>query len=243
VSIDKTTRLPGSGGAAARTRKGAGTITLRAWMLVALATGCSKIVGFGDVTLADPGTHDAADDARPIDAAIDAAIDAPNPKLWVFVTDASTAGGFGVPNGARTTADIRCMDMYTATFTNRACTQVHAVIQIDDVDDSLARMKIKFPIPTTSQVQRATDETPVAANWDELVNPNASLSAPVVASAAAVPFWSGRGIAGNIQCSNWTSASSGLSGNAGDATKVNAWMSQANFTCNNFNQRLLCTCW
>lgn len=221
------------------------SIDKTAWVLLVVATGCSKIVGFGDVTL-DPGAggQDATMiDAKRIDAAIDAAPDAPKPKLWVFVTDASTAGGFGVPNGARTTADIRCMDMYTATFTNRGCTNVHAVIQVDDVDDSLARMKIKFPIPLTSPVQRATDETEVAANWDEFVNPNAALLAPVSTSATALPFWSGRGVATNIQCTNWTSNQAGVSGNAGDATKVNAWMSQSNFTCNNFNQRLLCTCW
>jgi hypothetical protein len=225
VSIDMSTRL-------------------RACIVVLIATGCSKIVGFGDVTLDPNAPEDAAAvDARRIDAAIDAPIEGPKPKLWVFVTDASTAGGFGVPNGARTTADIRCMDMYTANFTNRACTNVHAVIQIDDVDDSLARMKTKFSIPAMSEVQRATDETAVAANWDEFVNPNASLAAPVSTSATPIPFWSGRGVAGNIHCTSWTIGTNGQSANAGDATKVNAWMSQANFTCNNFNQRLLCTCW
>jgi hypothetical protein len=170
-------------------------------------------------------------------------IDAPPPKLWVFVTDSGFTGGFGVPNGARTTADVKCQDMYNANFTARNCTNIHAVIQIDDTVDSIPRMDITFPIPQMSEVLRATDGTPVTQNWDTLVNPNAALLSPVSAAASAVPFWSGRGVVSNLQCINWTSAASSMSGNAGDATKMNGWMSQSTFTCNNFNQHLLCICW
>lgn len=225
---------------------------------LALGTGgCSNIIGFRDVTLAEDGggaddggtdgrpsdaPHDAPDDA-PDDATIDSPPDTPPPMLWAFVTNASFSGGFGSPNGARTTADIKCTDMYNATFTNRGCTEIHAVIQVDDTVDSLARMDINYPIPQGVEVLRATDATPLASNWDAFINPNQQLLAPVVTSASSVFFWSGRGISSNLQCTNWTSAASSMSGNAGDATKVNSWMSQANLTCNNFNQRLLCICW
>ncbi|HWU85848.1 MAG TPA: hypothetical protein VN253_01130 [Kofleriaceae bacterium] len=205
--------------------------------VIGLGAGCSQIVGFKDVTLADDKSGDAGLDA-PGDG-----IDAPPPKLWIFVTDSGFAGGFGVPNGARTTADIKCNDMYQATFTNRGCTQVHAVIQIDDTVDALARMDINFPIPQNAEVLRATDATPVINNWDTLINPNVTLLAPVSTAGSTVPFWSGRGVTSNLQCTSWTSSASGVSGNAGDATRVNGWMSQANFTCNNINQHLLCICW
>lgn len=222
--------------------------------LASLGVGCSQIVGFKDVSLADdaPVVDKPVVDAPVVDAPVadapqdikpDAQIDAPPQKLWVFVTEAGFTGGFGVPNGARTTADIKCQDMYNLQFTSRSCTNIHAVIQIDDTVDSLARMSIRFPIPRTAEVLRATDETPVAQNWDTLVNPNAALLAPVSLAASPVPFWSGRGIASNNQCSNWTSAAAGTSGDAGDATKVNKWMEQGGFTCDNFNQHLLCVCW
>ena len=212
-------------------------------ILAVLGVGCSQIVGFKDVSLGDGQAKDAGADAPGIDAALDAALDAPPPKLWVFVTDASFDGGFGVPNGARATADIKCQDKYTASFTARGCKDVHAVIQIDDTVDSLARMAITFPIPQGSQVLRATDATPVAQDWATLVNPNLALLAPVSAATSQVPFWSGRGVNSNVQCSNWTSAASGAPGNAGDATKVNQWMAQFAFTCYNFNQHLLCFSW
>lgn len=219
---------------------------LRAWsgvlVFASLAAGCSQIVGLKEVSLEDAGSDDPDAGA---DAGMDGRVDAPPPKLWVFVTNASFSGGFGSPSGARTTADIKCQDMYNQSFTARGCalTNVHAVLQIDDTVDSLARMDITYPIPQATEIQRATDATPVAQNWDTLVNPNAVLLAPVSASGTAVPFWSGRGVSTNTQCNNWTSASTAANGNAGDATKVNAWMAQSSFTCNNFNQRLLCICW
>jgi hypothetical protein len=234
-------------------RKGASLASLGAQLAVtALALGgCSNIIGFRDVTLEDDANAsdmdgrpaDAPVDDALVDAPVDAPPDAPAPRLWAFVTNASFAGGFGSPNGARVTADIKCADMYDAAFTNLGCTEIHAVIQVDDTVDSLARMDINFPIPQTAEVLRATDATPIATNWDAFINPNQQLLAPVVASSTSTYFWSGRGIANNLQCTNWTSSASSMSGNAGDATKVNGWMSQANFTCNNFNQRLLCICW
>src|SRR5262245_44369915 len=130
-------------------------------VLASFGAGCSQIVGFRDVSLADDARQI---DAAPVDVPIDMPIDMPPPKLWVFVTDASFAGGFGVPNGARATADIKCQDMYNMNFTMRGCTNIHAVIQIDDTVDSLARMDITFPIPQNSEVLRATDATSVINN-------------------------------------------------------------------------------
>ena len=232
-----------------------------ALVLASFGVGCSQIVGFKDVSLVDaPVVDKPVVDAPVVDAPVvdapvvdapqdtkpDAQIDAPPQKLWVFVTNAGFTGDFAVPDGARKTVDIKCQDMYNLSFTARGCTNIHAVIQIDENDDSLARMAINFPIPRSSEVLRATDETPVTDKWDTLVSPTGVLGAPVVAATTAsptVPFWSGRGVNTNLQCSAWTSAASTVSGSTGDATKVNAWMAQGTFGCNNFNQHLLCVCW
>lgn len=217
------------------------------WLAVALlGTSCSQIVGFKDVTLekGDGGMgSDAAADAMP-DAVIDAMIDGPPPMLWVFSTSASVNGAFGTPNGARVTADIRCQDIYNLAFTARGCSimNVHAVIQVDDVVDSIARMDITFPaLPQGVELKRAADGTVVSANWDEFVNPNTSLLAPVSSSGTPIAFWSGRGTSSNMTCGGWTSTSG--NGNAGDITKVNAWTNQSAPLCSSANQKLLCICW
>ena len=225
--------------------------------LTSLGVGCSQIVGFKDVSVANdaPVVDKPVVDAPVVDAPVvdapqdikpDAQIDAPPPKLWVFVTNAGFTGDFAVPDGARKTVDIKCQDMYNLSFTARGCTNIHAVIQINENDDVLARMATNFQIPRSSEVLRATDETPVTDKWDTLVSPTGVLGAPVVVattSSPTVPFWSGRGTNTDLQCSAWTSAASTVSGSTGDATKVNAWMAQGTFGCNNFNQHLLCVCW
>jgi len=225
------------------------------WLALALAgAGCSQIVGFKDVTLesnddggagSDVAGSDAMVDAMP-DAMIDAMIDAPPApdQLWVFFTSGGFNGAFGSPAGARVTADIKCQDIYTAAFSNRACTtaNIHAIIQIDDVVDSIARMDITFPIPQGVQIKRATaDATVVASEWDELVNPNAILSASVSPSSAVTTFWSGRGASSNMTCGGWLSTTG--NGNAGDVSKVNQWTNQSAPLCSNANQKLLCICW
>jgi len=223
--------------------------------LLALVASCNQIIGFKDVSLVtdDGGTDadasDAAIDAQP-DAMVDAMIDAPPPKVWTFVTDQGFRGSFGSPNGARATADIKCQDKYNLTFsstgaTPRTCSiaNVHAVIQVDDTVDSIARMDITFPIPQGVPIQRATDESITAPDWDTFVNPNAALTAPVSTSGTAVKFWSGRGVASNLSCTGWTNGTASVVGNAGDATKVSTWFSQSNTTCDDFSVKLLCVCW
>jgi hypothetical protein len=224
---------------------------------VALAgAGCSKIVGFKDVTLeeqGDGGPTDArpdaddgsVEDAMP-DAMVDAMIDGPPPpdQLWIFHTSAGFAGNFGSPNGARTTADIKCQDIYNLAFTGRNCslTNIHAIIQVDDTVDSIARMEITFPIPQGVEIKRAAaDATTVASDWDELINPNSALLAPVSPSGTVITFWSGRGASSNMTCGGWQSTAG--NGNAGDVTKVNAWTNQSAPLCSSANQKLLCICW
>jgi hypothetical protein len=124
------------------------------------------------------------------------------------------------------------------------CTQgnIHAFIQVDDVSDTLARLEVNYPIPQNATIYRATDGvTPVANNWDDFVNPNASLLSPISTSGTPINFWSGRASGGNLNCTNWTSTSG--SGNAGDVTKVNSWTAQANLACSSINQKLACFCW
>lgn len=219
--------------------------TLASLALIALGAGCNTFIGLEGVSLVNDGgvgDPDAPVDA-PIDAPVDAMVDAGPTNLFLFVTNASFNGGFGAANGARVTADVKCDDMYQLTFTSLGCNDIHAVIQVDDNLDTLARMDINFPIPQGLEVLRAIDDTPVAANWDVVVDPNLSLLAPVSDSATSIFFWSGRGVASNLQCTNWTSASSAVQGNAGDVTKTNGWTARANIACNDIDQRLLCVCW
>lgn len=238
----------------------------------ALLASCQQIVGFKDVKLSgdDIDAPPGGDDADvPMDVPLDVPVDMQTcrmageacavqndccnglhcngttcgpPDLFIFVTDASFAGNFGAASGARLTADIKCQDHYNANFPTKGCTDIHALIQVDDVSDTLARMDINFnTIPQAVQVKRITDGTPVSAKWDDLVNPNLSLGAPVSTAGGPIFFWSGRGVTSNLQCANWTSTAG--SGNAGDATKVNSWTAQANIPCSDIDERLMCVCW
>jgi hypothetical protein len=164
-------------------------------------------------------------------------------KLWVFTTDAVFTGAFGAASGGRVTADIKCQDKYNLSFTSRGCAlaNVHAVIQVDDNVDTLARMDITFPIPQTAEVFRATDATRVTTSWDTLVDPNAILLAPVSTDTTARPFWSGRGLSVNHQCTGWTSTAS--IGDSGDTTKVNKWTSTGATNCTDLIPHLMCVCW
>jgi hypothetical protein len=221
---------------------------------LALVSSCNLIVGFKDVTLEndDGGTGsdapgdgtviDGPPDAPPIDAAIDGP-PPPPPQIFAFVTDAGFTGNFGA--SPRQFTDVKCQDKYNLSFSALGCAtaNIHAVIQIDEAVDNIPRMDITFPIPQTSEIKRATDMTSISASWDAFVNPNLQLSAPVATVAGPLFFWTGRGIAANLSCNGWTSASSAVQGNAGDATKTNSHLTQANIACNNFDTRLLCVCW
>ena len=213
-----------------------------AWLGVcALGAGCNQFIGLEEVSLAGDAGVDPVVDAAVDAPAADAAVDAAPVDLYVFVTDQSFRGDFGAASGARTTADVKCDDKYQLSFTDKGCTEIHAFIQIDDTLDTLARMDSNFPIPQASPVLRAIDDTPVASNWDELVNPNANLLAPISDAAGPIFFWSGRSGGGNLQCTNWTSTAG--QGNAGDATTTSGWTERANVNCDNFDQKLVCVCW
>jgi hypothetical protein len=217
--------------------------------------GCNQLVGFKDVSVERDAMTQVPKDA-PIDTVADAAMEAdaamvadaamkdgPPPKLFVFMTDQSSDGGFGAA-GARNAADQRCTAKYNLTFTSLGCTEIHAVIQIDDTVDSLARMKVNFPtVPLTTEVKRATDMTPVIGTWDGLIDPNITLSSPISTGTPPQRFWSGRASGTNLQCTNWTSANNALFGTAGDATKVFQWTVQANIRCDDIDEHLVCACW
>jgi hypothetical protein len=213
--------------------------------------GCNQLIGFKEVsverdamtqTAHDAPTDTMAHDAMP-DAMHDAMKDGPPPKLFVFMTDQSSNGGFGA-GGARSAADQRCTAKYNLAFTSLGCTEIHAVIQIDDTADSLARMKVNFPtVPLTTEVKRATDMTPVVGTWDGLIDPNTTLLSPISTGTPPQRFWSGRARGTNLQCTNWTSAENQLFGTAGDATKTFEWTVQANLRCDDIDQHLVCACW
>lgn len=166
------------------------------------------------------------------------------PKVFVFVTDGLFKGDFGATNGGRVTADAKCQDKFNlAAFPKNGCAlaNVHAVIQVDDTLDTLARMAARFSIPTTAEVFRSVDPTTrVSSSWNSFVDPNAILLAPVTTDASLATFWSGRGLSQNHQCTNWTSQAS--VGDSGDATTVNKWTSQASTPCANLIPHLMCMC-
>lgn len=222
------------------------------------AAGCSSVLGFEDPSLAGgPPTDGPVIDSPPTDTpptGCDACPFGCEPgtttckdgNLWVFTTNATSNGGFGAADGARATADSRCDAMYRVTFTARNCTHVRAVIQVDNISDTLELMAQTYQIPQNVEMLRATDAAPVSAKWVDFINPNVRLIAPVTpptAPATAVQFWSGRGAGTSVQCTDWTSSSSAVSGNIGDAAQTNEWISRGLASCDKGDQRLLCVCW
>lgn len=207
-------------------------------------TGCNQIVGFKDVSLqGDATTTNSGSDAQ-IDgsAGHDAAHDGPPPQLFVFVTDSSANGGFGAAMGARKEADARCTAMYNMSFSTLGCTNIRAVIQVDDATDSLAGMKNNYSIPGSS-VKRATDNTLLVGSWDAFIDPSAQLSAAISIETPPVRVWTGRAGGTNLQCTHWTSAANAEFGTTGDATKSFQWTAQANIHCDDFDERFVCVCW
>lgn len=211
-------------------------------LVVVAVVGCSQVLGFKEPSLA--GNDDAAipDDAAPNDALIDAP-DAGVTALWVFTTNSQFLGDFGQTTGARIVADTKCDDMYQLTYTTRACSHIHAVLQVDSNVDTLGRMASTFAIPATAGVFRAADGTQVSNSWAELINPNAVLIAAVSASTSSVIFWSGRGISADENCTSWTTKDGTVFGDTGDAIARQNWVSRSKFNCNDLTPHLLCVCW
>lgn len=188
------------------------------------AGGCSSVLGFKDPSLGEDGPGS-------------------GPALWVFTTDESFRGDFGAAQGARIAADIKCNDTYQANFGNRQCARVRAVIQVEGFADSVGRMAENYQIPLDMNVSRALDAVMVSATWNDFIDPNKQLIAPVSTSPSSLPVWSGVGTPGSEQCSEWTSSVSSAFGIAGDAATGNRWMAQTEVACSSFNPRLTCVCW
>jgi hypothetical protein len=220
-------------------------------LFVTLAVGCSQILGFKDPRLlsgddgggSDGGTTDGSAGSAGSDGSVDAPADSGAAALWVFTTTGAFQGDFGTTNGGRVGADSKCDAAYKVAFMARQCTNVHAVIQVDNVDDTLDRMSGKFQIPGGVPVFRATDATKVANEWNDVVNRTVQLLAPVSTSGTSLLVWSGRGTSANRHCNSWQSKDPALLGDAGDATKVSSWLSQMTFTCDSITPHLLCVCW
>lgn len=216
-------------------------------IVLALAAGCSNVLGLKDPTFQDTG-HDAAVldaavldtpppiDAAPIDMGPAACVESacqfgcdPDTnmcrpaKLWVFLT----AGQFlGNGIGGRAGADAKCLTAATTLYANRACTaaRTHAILTLDPAADAIADMVGKFMIPNTVAgtstlvpVQRADDDTKVANSWNDLVTPN---EAPItdVASATAAPS-----DAASLVWSGFTSASNCVTWSSANATDFGAF--------------------
>ncbi len=232
------------------------------------AAGCSNVLGLKDPTFNDTG-HDASIDA-PADAPIDMGPGACVPancqfgcdtatnmcrpaRLWVYLTIGSFNGsGFGgadTPPDVRLKADALCFDTFTQSFMNRACTQTrtHAILTATGAD-SIQLMASTYSIPTAAEVDRADDGTIVFNNWNDLTD---STKAPraAVASATTAPtdadgiVWTGFGVSGASNCTNWTSKVSTVLGGQGHTTNTtSAWLNTGSVRCD-FLERLLCVCW
>ncbi len=157
-------------------------------------------------------------------------------RIWIF----PTRGQFGGDIGGRVAADNYCAIKYRESFEHLACNQVHALLGIS-ASDRLQSMPVTFGVPTDAPVFRAQDGEggPLVANsWNELTNPNLSLTTAV--SDTPLLFWSGQNT--QYTCDSWTSLSGASYGELGDASARNGWLSRALDTCDKvFN--LICICW
>jgi len=178
----------------------------------------------------------------PIDAQLDGTIDGPSPKLWVFVTKALLQANFG----GRTGADGRCLELVNVdpVLKQLGCTNVHAVLQVNDTDDRLASMASKFNIPNNAPVLRPADSAIVNNTWDDLINANIVRRSPVVNTGVDTLFWSGKGVVNNKLCTSWTTNSNGIEGDSGNANRDSkSWLSAGGIQTCGAQLRLLCVCW
>lgn len=225
-------------------------------MLVALAAGCSQILGFKDPKLDD--TISGID--APVDTAPVACVPAACPfgcdlttnacrdgKLWIFKTGLLLGNAFGgtdAPPNVRGGADGRCLATYTSVYGARQCNNnnVHAVLYVS-ASDSLALMATKYAIPTNVPIHRAQDDVLVSNNWNDLTDPTIQLRAPATTAAMDADgiVWTGRNTAAT--CVNWTSALSTDSGTRGYTNRTDpTWLSEDTFRCDRL-AGLLCICW
>jgi|SRR5882672_4408233 len=211
-----------------------------AWLVTSLAAGCSQLLDVREPIVRDDAG--VPDGTSPNDGPDPDAADIP--RLWLFTTNGVYDGDLGSTNGGRATADARCDEMYQFAYMKRQCSQIHAVLQVDNVTDTLNAMATTFQIPSDRPVARAVDAVKLADHWADVVDRTVDLQAPVVSSSTTpVYFWSGRGTTGNRQCTGWKSTDPGLLGDAGDATKTTSWLAQMAFTCDSLAPHLMCVCW
>jgi len=225
---------------------------------VALAAGCSQVLGFKDPKLEDTGsnTEDAAIDTPPgacgpvvcpfgCDTTTTACRDG---KLWVYMTTGSflgdSFGGKDTPPSVRATSDALCFSTFSTKYMTKQCTQArtHAVLSVSTAD-SLALMATKYTVPTTAPVHRADDDVLVANTWNDLIDTTKSPRAPV-STAATEPagiVWSGA--TESSTCKNWTSEATADFGVQGHTTLTSAnWLARGAGQCD-LLAHLLCVCW
>lgn len=232
--------------------------------VIALAAGCSQVLGFKDPRLDDttgPGNDAASNDAASNDAAPGTCVSAACPfgcdtatnacrsgKLWIFKTQSSflgnAFGGTDVPVNVRAGADGKCLVTYTAVYGMRQCNnaRVHAVLHVSG-SDSLALMASKYTIPTNVPVNRAEDDVLVSNNWNDLTDPSKQPRAPATTAATDTEglVWTGTNTVAT--CANWTSAVSTDMGTRGYTNRTDVtWLSQDTFRCDRLAS-LLCICW
>lgn len=218
------------------------TTKTRSIALVAgcLVAGCSQIIGLKEPTMGEDDGGVSGKDA-PNDGPDSDGLN--TPKLWMFTTNGVYDGNFDLADGGRVAADAKCDDMYRTVHMARQCSHVHAVIQVDNINDTLTSMAVTFQIPSGIPALRATDAIRIADQWGDVIDRNVNLLAPVSTSGISIYFWSGRGVSVNRQCNSWKSNDPALFGDAGDATKSSGWLSQTSFACDSLTPHLLCVCW
>ncbi len=222
-------------------------------MVAVVSAGCSQVIGLKEPSLEEepggpmgdaPMSDARGSDARTNDGSPggDAPSNVPVSEIWAFTTTTQFTGGFGGTN-PRAFADSKCGEKYDFSYSSKGCTKIHAVIQIDNTVDTLARMAATFQIPSSVSVLRAEDSVKVAERWSDFANPSMQLLQPVTPSASTIYFWSGKGVSSDNQCSGWTSSSNSAFGNAGAANLRGSWLSAAILVCDDLSPRFLCVCW
>jgi hypothetical protein len=162
-------------------------------------------------------------------------------KTYIFPGGSGT-GALG--NRAATTATCKATSDYAALVAAGKCNQAVALLCYSLDSDDIASMATHFSFSAAHTVAGA-DGTVIATDWASFTT--GPLTNPI--TLAGIPsgnFWTGcrsGGIVSSIDCTNWSSASAGVTGKEGAAdTTTTGWIGSATTTCDT-THTMVCACW
>jgi hypothetical protein len=162
-------------------------------------------------------------------------------KTYIFPGGTGT-GALGTR--ATTTATCKATSDYAALVAAGKCNQAVALLCYSLDSDDIASMATHFSFSAAHTVAGA-DGTVIATDWASFTT--GPLTNPI--TLAGIPsgnFWTGcrsGGIVSSIDCTNWSSASAGVTGKEGAAdTTTTGWIGSATTTCDT-TLTMVCVCW